>query len=263
MSGAGSGVGVGRARPPRATAVVDFRDLPRDPGGIRRPGVRVPVASGHTGGMTTGAPQQSDPTRPKRSRARTFVPLGIAAWLVLEIWLLTVVAHVTGGLTVFLLLVAGVVVGAAVVKRGGRRAWQSLTQSMQPGADASKPAARPGSSFTMLGGLLLMMPGLISDVAALVCLFPPTRALLRRRAEGALSRRVGYVPGAPGDPFRQAREGGGHGRRQGEGGQVIQGEVIRDDERAEGGDTGRGDGGGAVRGEIRGDEDGPRSAHRD
>ncbi|MEU8827845.1 FxsA family membrane protein [Streptomyces sp. NPDC048636] len=213
--------------------------------------------------MTTGASPQSDPNRPKRSRARTFVPLAIAAWLVLEIWLLTVVARATNGLTVFLLLVAGVVVGAAVVKRGGRRAWQSLTQSMQPGADPAEPAARPGSSFTMLGGLLLMVPGLISDLAALVCLFPPTRALLRRRAEGALSRRLGYVPGAPGDPFLQGHPGRGGRERPGEGGQVIQGEVIHDDGPADGRDGGRGDGRETIRGEIRGDEDGPRSAHRD
>ncbi|MBU3868803.1 FxsA family protein [Streptomyces sp. 4503] len=187
----------------------------------------------------TGVSQQSDPTRPKRSRARTFVPLGIAAWLVLEIWLLTLVADLAGGLTVFLLLVAGVVVGGAVVKRGGRRAWQSLAGAMRPGG-AEEPSVRPGSSFTMLGGLLLMVPGLISDVAALVCLFPPTRALLRRRAESALSRRMGFVPGTPSDPFVQAREEWERrgGQVRAERGTVIQGEVIKD-----GGDRGRnGDG---------------------
>ncbi|WP_372458550.1 FxsA family membrane protein [Streptomyces niphimycinicus] len=189
--------------------------------------------------MMTGVSQQSDPTRPKRSRARTFVPLGIAAWLVLEIWLLTLVADLAGGLTVFLLLVAGVVVGGAVVKRGGRRAWQSLAGAMRPGG-AEEPSVRPGSSFTMLGGLLLMVPGLISDVAALVCLFPPTRALLRRRAESALSRRMGFVPGTPSDPFVQAREEWERrgGQVRAERGTVIQGEVIKD-----GGDRGRnGDG---------------------
>ncbi|NYV78828.1 FxsA family protein, partial [Streptomyces sp. UH6] len=36
------------------------------------------------------------------------MPLGVAAWLVLEIWLLTLVADAAGGLTVLLLLVAGV-----------------------------------------------------------------------------------------------------------------------------------------------------------
>ncbi|MET7932990.1 FxsA family membrane protein [Streptomyces sp. NPDC005322] len=186
----------------------------------------------------TGPSQPSDATRPKRSRTRSFVPLGIAAWLVLEIWLLTVVARAAGGFTVFLLLVAGAVVGAAVVKRGGRRAWQSLTHSMQPGAAAGEPRARAGSSFTMIGGLLLMMPGLISDLAALVCLFPPTRALLRRRAEGALSRRLGYVPGSPADPFRQAGEGRARGERPGEG-KVIRGEVIREDEPRQDGEASR------------------------
>ncbi|MER7794950.1 FxsA family membrane protein [Streptomyces sp. NPDC097640] len=175
--------------------------------------------------MMTGPSPQTDPTRPKRSRTRTFLPLGIAAWLVLEIWLLTVVAEAAGGFTVFLLLLAGVVVGAAVIKRAGRRAWQNLSRSMQPGAVPQDPAAAGsgGSSFTMLGGLLLMMPGLISDAAALVCLFPPTRALLRKRAEAMLSRRVGYVPGPMGGGFGQDR------MRRSEG-KVIQGEVIRDDE---------------------------------
>ncbi|MDX3229094.1 FxsA family membrane protein [Streptomyces sp. ME19-01-6] len=176
----------------------------------------------------TGPSQQTDPTRrPKRSRARTFLPLGIAAWLVLEIWLLTVVAEAAGGFTVFLLLLAGVVVGAAVIKRAGRRAWQNLSRSMQPGAAPQEPAAGRGSSFTMLGGLLLMMPGLISDVAALVCLFPPTRALLRGRAEAMLRRRVGHVPGPMGGGF-----GPGYGQDQVRrpDGKVIQGEVIRDDE---------------------------------
>ncbi|MFI0815795.1 FxsA family membrane protein [Streptomyces sp. NPDC021098] len=190
--------------------------------------------------MMTGASPQSDPTRPKRSRARTFVPLGIAAWLVLEIWLLTLVGEAAGGFTVFLLLVAGAVVGSAVVKRAGRRAWQNLARTVQPGAEPAEQPGRPGNSFTMLGGLLLMIPGLVSDVAALLCLFPPTAALLRRRAESALSRRMGYTPGSLDDRFRQA----GRDRRAGpEDGQVIQGEVIRED-------AAREDAGGAGRNEI-------------
>ena len=58
--------------------------------------------------MTTGTPP---PNRPQRSRARTVLPLGLAAWLVLEIWLLLLVADAAGGLAVFLLLVAGLVGG--------------------------------------------------------------------------------------------------------------------------------------------------------
>ncbi|MEU0845883.1 FxsA family membrane protein [Streptomyces sp. NPDC005962] len=193
----------------------------------------------------TGASQQSDSTRPKRTRARTFVPLGIAAWLVLEIWLLSLVAEAAGGFTVFLLLIAGAVVGAAVIKRAGRRAWQNLTRTMQQGAEPAEQPGRAGNSFTMLGGLLLMIPGLMSDVAALLCLFPPTASLLRRRVEVTLSRRMGYTPGSLGGQFRQ---GGGPGREPGPGsaegrgdGQVIQGEVVRDDVNPD--DTARGDAG--------------------
>ncbi|MFD5647229.1 FxsA family protein, partial [Streptomyces anulatus] len=65
--------------------------------------------------MTTGTPP---PTRPRRSRARRFLPLALAAWLVLEIWLLTLVASAAGGLVVLLILVAGVRSRSSRVIRG-------------------------------------------------------------------------------------------------------------------------------------------------
>ena len=81
--------------------------------------------------MTTGSPTLIYPARPRRSRLRTFLPLGIAAWLVLEIWLLTVVAGAASGFMVFLLLVAGFVLGSVVIKRAGRRAFRNLTETLQ------------------------------------------------------------------------------------------------------------------------------------
>ncbi|MEV5243134.1 FxsA family membrane protein [Streptomyces cinnamoneus] len=173
--------------------------------------------------MTFGAQQQTPGNRPPgRGRTRRFLPLAVAAWVVLEVWLLTLVAGAAGGLTVLALLVAGVVAGAYVIKRAGRRAWQRLTQSLQtPGAaPAPAPGESGGNALTMLGGLLLMVPGLLSDAAGLLCLFPPTRALLRR----SLGRRLnGYAPGPLGDAFQQARMHQADGK-------VVQGEVIREDE---------------------------------
>ncbi|MEU2791014.1 FxsA family membrane protein [Streptomyces sp. NPDC007100] len=181
--------------------------------------------------MTFAATPSPQSRPPKRSRARRFVPLGIAAWLVLEIWLLTLVADAAGGLTVLLLLIAGAVAGGYVIKRAGRRAWKNLTESMQAagGATASaeprerKPSGS-GNTLPMLGGLLLMFPGLASDVAGLLCLFPPTRKLLHRRAERFLTRRARYAPGSLGDAFQQARMHQPDGK-------VVQGEVVREDER--------------------------------
>ena len=64
----------------------------------------------------------------------------------LEIWLLTVVAGAASGLVVFLLLLAGFVLGAAVIKRAGPRAFQNLNEALQqqgggPATRRSSPAA--------------------------------------------------------------------------------------------------------------------------
>lgn len=181
--------------------------------------------------MTTGTPP---PTRPRRSRARRFLPLALAAWLVLEIWLLTVVASAAGGFTVLLILVAGAVLGAAVIKRAGRRAFQNLTETLQqmpgqPGAPATPPTAPAGgksgrgNGLLMLGGLLLLIPGLVSDAAGLLLLLPPVRTMIGRYAERSLERRMRAAsPGSLSDAFQQARMHRPDGK-------VVQGEVIRED----------------------------------
>ncbi|MEU5096620.1 FxsA family membrane protein [Streptomyces sp. NPDC020996] len=173
--------------------------------------------------MTTGAPTPTYPARPRprRSRLRTWLPLGIAAWLVLEIWLLTVVADASSGVVVFLLLLAGVVLGSAVIKKAGRRAFQNLNEALQRGGSPSRGG---GNGLLMLGGLLLMVPGLISDAVGLVLLVPPVQKALGRYTERTLERKLRTAsPGSLGDAFQQARIHRPDGK-------VLQGEVIRDDE---------------------------------
>ncbi|MEV8018491.1 FxsA family membrane protein [Streptomyces sp. NPDC086554] len=176
--------------------------------------------------MTTGVPP-TRPARPRRSRVLRFLPLGIAAWLVLEIWLLTVVAGAAGGLTVFLLLVAGVVLGGVVIKRAGRRAFRELSETLQQQQSGLTPPAAErggGNALTMLGGLLLILPGLISDALGLVLLVPPVQKTVSRFAERTIERKVREAtPGGLGDAFQQARMHRPDGK-------VVQGEVIRDDE---------------------------------
>ncbi|MEV0978491.1 FxsA family membrane protein [Streptomyces sp. NPDC049915] len=174
--------------------------------------------------MTTGAPTSSSSRpsgRTRRSRLRTVLPLGIAAWLVLEIWLLTVVAGASSGWVVFLLLLAGVVAGAAVVKRAGRRAFQNLNEALQRGGS---PAQRSGNGFLMLAGLLLMIPGLISDAVGLLLLVPPVQKAVGRYAERTVDRTLRAAgTGGFGDVFQQARIHRPDGK-------VVQGEVIQHDE---------------------------------
>ena len=169
--------------------------------------------------MTTGAPTPTYPARPRRSRMRTFLPLGLAAWLVLEIWLLTVVAGAASGFAVFLLLVAGFVVGSVVIKRAGRRAFQNLNEALQRGG-APSSSGSSGNGLMMLGGLLLMIPGLISDAVGLLLLVPPVQKAIGRYAERTFDRKLREAgPGTLGGAFQQAR-------MQRPDGKVVQGEVI-------------------------------------
>ncbi|MEU5046820.1 FxsA family membrane protein [Streptomyces griseorubiginosus] len=171
--------------------------------------------------MTTGASTPTYPARPRRSRVRTFLPLGVAAWLVLEIWLLTLVAGAASGFAVFLLLVAGFVLGSVVIKRAGRRAFRNLNEALQRGG-APSDSDSGGNGLMMLGGLLLMIPGLISDAVGLLLLIPPVQKAVGRYAERTFDRKLRTAAqGSLGDAFQQARLHRPDGK-------VVQGEVIRD-----------------------------------
>ncbi|MCF3963606.1 FxsA family membrane protein [Streptomyces fuscigenes] len=196
--------------------------------------------------MTTAMPQG---TAPKRSRARALLPFGVLVWIALEIWLLTLVGDAAGGLVVFLILVAGVVLGSVVVKTAGRRAFHNLRQTLQQqqrrqqapesGPDAREEAGTAAhtarNGFLMLGGLLIMIPGLLTDAVGLLLLIPPVRSLVGGFADRSMEKRVrASVPDDLQDAFQQARR-----TRMGQDGKVVQGEVVRDDE--PGGGRPRGD----------------------
>lgn len=186
-----------------------------------------------------GHPADGSPPRRRRSRLRSLLPLLVAAWAALEIWLLVLLADAAGGLTVLAVLVAGFLIGTAVVKRAGRRAWRGLAETVQQmqeqmQAQMRDPAARPeppsapqrrgGNGTAMLGGLLLMVPGLASDALGLLCVFPPTAALLRRAAFRMAGR------GDLGEAVQQAHTAQEQVRIHRPDGRVVSGEVIRDDD---------------------------------
>jgi UPF0716 protein FxsA len=117
------------------------------------------------------------------------------------------------------------VLGSVLIKRAGRRAFRRLSERLREQQTAAVPAGDrrgSGNALTMLGGLLLIMPGLISDALGLLCLVPPIQKVLSRYAERTFERRLQAAPpGSPEDAFQQARI-----RRPD--GKVVQGEVIRD-----------------------------------
>ncbi|CAM5701500.1 hypothetical protein SGRIM128S_06050 [Streptomyces griseomycini] len=147
------------------------------------------------------------------------------------------VAGASNGLVVLLLLVAGLVLGSVVIKRAGRRAFQNLSETLQQQQGGVTAASRPnseGNGLMMMGGLLLIIPGLVSDVLGLVLLVPPVQKAVSRYAERTFERKLREAAqGSLGDAFQQARIHRPDGR-------IVRGEVIRDEPGGAPGDTPQG-----------------------
>ncbi|NYI04269.1 FxsA family protein [Allostreptomyces psammosilenae] len=154
---------------------------------------------------------------PRTRNRRPVVGVVLLLWIVLELWLLIRVADLIGGLVTALLLLAGAVVGGRLVRRAGVRAWRAL-------AAAGTPGARPPENVTgdavvgMAGGLLLILPGYLSDVLGLLCLLPPVRGWARRRVLRWAERQA-VASGI----YGAAARGGAHPTV------VVEGEVVRDE----------------------------------
>ncbi|MFC5642663.1 FxsA family membrane protein [Kitasatospora cinereorecta] len=179
--------------------------------------------------------QQATPVRPApRSRLRRVLPLLIAAWLVLEIWLVTVVADVVGWSTVLLLLIAGVVLGGMVIKRAGRRA---LAAAVEQSKDPQSAQPQTGTTMTVLAGLLLIVPGFLSDVLAVTLLLPPTRALWRALGRRTAKRVLNSTAPVGADRLADAMRLQEQMRIHRPDGKVIQGEVVDPAQGPQGPDT--------------------------
>jgi UPF0716 protein FxsA len=165
--------------------------------------------------------QQVTPAR--RGPIRRFLPLTVAVWLVLEIWLMILVADAIGGFAVVLLLIASAVLGGWLIKRAGRKAFAAaMEQTRNPQAEQPQT----GTSLTVLGGLLLIVPGFLSDVLGLSLLFPPTRVLWRALGRRLTRTALRSVSPAGTDAFADAMRLQEQLRIHRPDGKVIQGEVV-------------------------------------
>ncbi|MET9401630.1 FxsA family membrane protein [Kitasatospora sp. NPDC002965] len=168
--------------------------------------------------------QQATPARPApRSKLRRVLPLVVTAWLVLEIWLLVQVGSWLGGLTVVLLLIAGAVIGGSLIKRAGLKA---LSAAIEQSRDPQSQQAQTGTSLTVLAGLLLIVPGFLSDALALTLLFPPTRVLWRAAGRRLADKALRSTSSVGADPFADAMRLQEQLRIHRPDGKVIQGEVV-------------------------------------
>jgi UPF0716 protein FxsA len=109
------------------------------------------------------------------------VPVFVFLLLVMlaEIAVVVAIGQVIGVLTTVLLLVAVSVVGVAMLRRQGTRTLTAFTEAVRSRRDPS-PEMVDGMLIGVSAALVLF-PGFVSDVLALLLLFPPTRGVVRRR----------------------------------------------------------------------------------
>jgi UPF0716 protein FxsA len=96
---------------------------------------------------------------------------------IVEIYLLIQVGSVIGSLNTVALLVLVSIVGAWLVKHEGIGVWQRLQATLANGR-------MPGNELIdglliLLGGALMLTPGFLTDIAGLVLILPPSRAMIR------------------------------------------------------------------------------------
>ncbi|HEY8371109.1 MAG TPA: FxsA family protein [Pseudonocardiaceae bacterium] len=138
--------------------------------------------------------------------------IGLAVLAVAEILVLVTVGGVIGALPTVALVLASSLLGLVLLRRQGTQAlqgWQTVVHSGQV------PSVHPlDGALRAAGALLVLLPGLVGDLLGLVCLLPPTRALLRTALVHRLRRHLTVVGPAT--------------RRGSERFVVVEGEVVTD-----------------------------------
>jgi UPF0716 protein FxsA len=102
----------------------------------------------------------------------------LIAWFAAELFVVIEVAGAIGVGATILLLILSWPLGAWALKAQGRAAWRRLSAAVAAGRSPGREVL--DGVLVLVGGLLLIVPGFISDVLGALALLPPTRALLRR-----------------------------------------------------------------------------------
>jgi UPF0716 protein FxsA len=113
----------------------------------------------------------------------------------IELFVLIQVGQLVGALPTVVALLVISVVGAVLVKAEGLRAWVRFRAAVQ---EARLPAKEVvDGALLLLAGALLLTPGFVTDGIGLLCLLPPSRALINRalRSRVRMSMGLGSIPG--------------------------------------------------------------------
>lgn len=149
---------------------------------------------------------------------------------ILELAVIIQVGQVAGVVPTIAALIAVSLIGAALVKREGLRAWSRVGETLRAGRMPAQEVV--DGALVLAGGALMLTPGFLTDALGLLLVIPLTRALanrlIRTRVRGVFipggsSAKSGRPPGAGRGPGSQTGPRGGWG---GHGDDVVDVDVV-------------------------------------
>jgi UPF0716 protein FxsA len=105
------------------------------------------------------------------------IAIGLILFAALELYIIVLVASAIGALNTVGLILLFAIVGAWLAKHEGLWVLTRIRQQLDAGKMPTNDLIEAG--LVLAGGLLLVLPGFITDAFGLLLLFPPTRALAR------------------------------------------------------------------------------------
>ena len=106
----------------------------------------------------------------------------------LELWLLIKIGGIIGTFeTIFLIILTGAI-GASLAKNQGIQVLTELNQTLQRGESPAKKVAE--GLLILGGGLLLITPGVCTDIVGFSVMIPPFRSSLAQVLQNILLKRI-------------------------------------------------------------------------
>ncbi len=116
------------------------------------------------------------------------VILGLLLMGVIEIAVMVAVSNALSWEVALLAIVLAGAVGAWVVKREGTATWRRVMSGVRAGQMPTSSVL--DGCLVVVAGVLLLVPGFVTDVAAMTLALPPVRRLVRVRATDHFQRRI-------------------------------------------------------------------------
>lgn len=133
----------------------------------------------------------------------------LVLWPLAELYVIVRISEAIGFLWMLLLLIVSWPIGSRIIRHQGRAALRRLRDALAAGRTPTDEVL--DGALVLVGGLLLLVPGFITDFIGVLLLVPPTRALAR--AAAARNHRSAWLGRAVTFVSRGARGGPAAGNR--------------------------------------------------